>query len=356
LKQVFFFLFLFISPVLLFAQQPDSVIAKKDSGIRKNSSAGLKKDSSAGPEKNLSPGLKKNSPLVLKEDSSFVLKEDSSFVKHSDSVVIKSDSVAVIKKDSILNRSATYYIAIKKILKENRFLNSGGKPVAMANQIKKRYPQDSFFYLLAVIAMILGFFRFFYTRYFNNLFRVFFNASLRQSQLTDQLLQAKLPSLFFNMLFVLTGGIYVYLLLRYYNWISAGDFWPVLFYCTLSLGIIYLVKFITVKFTGWLTGYKEVTGIYVFIIFLINKILGILLLPFSVIIAFSVPALATAAVIISLLLIGLMFLLRFFRSYGLLQHQLKISRFHFFMYVAGIEILPVLLIYKGLVLLLSKNL
>ncbi|MEP7111225.1 MAG: DUF4271 domain-containing protein, partial [Ferruginibacter sp.] len=201
-----------------------------------------------------------------------------------------------------------------------------------------------------------GFFRFFYTRYFNNLFRVFFNASLRQSQLTDQLLQAKLPSLFFNILFVIIGGLYVYLLLRYYGWISDQDFWPVLFYCTLSLGIIYLIKLITLKFTGWLTGFKEVTNTYVFIIFLINKILSILLIPFAVIIAFSMPDLVTAAVIISLLFIGLMFLIRFFRSYGLLQHQLKISRFHFFMYVVGIEIVPVLLIYKGLVLLLSKNL
>ena len=225
----------------------------------------------------------------------------------------------------------------------------------MGIHIKKKDSQDSLFYILVLIGGLLGFFRFTYTRYFNNLFRVFFNASLRQSQLTDQLLQARLPSLFFNILFVLIGGIYVYLLLKYYNWVSGQDFWTVLFYCTISLGIIYLVKFITVKFTGWVTGFKEVTNTYAFIIFLINKILGILLLPFAVIIAFSIPNLVTASVIISLLLIGLMFLLRFFRSYGLLQHKLKVSRFHFFLYVIGIEVVPVLLIYKGLVLLLSKN-
>ncbi|MBC7889401.1 MAG: DUF4271 domain-containing protein [Ferruginibacter sp.] len=314
LKQVCFLLFLFFSTFLLFAQQPDSVIHSMDSVVR----------------------------------------TDSFFVKKADSLIITSDSV--VKKDSSISRSVSYTTLIKKILKENRFLNSFGKPVAMSNQIKKKYPQDSFFYLLAAIAAILGGFRFFYTRYFNNLFRVFFNASLRQSQLTDQLLQAKLPSLFFNLLFILTGGVYVFLLLRHYKWISVMDFWPVLLYCMLSLGIIYLIKFLTLKFTGWLTGFKEVTDTYVFIIFLINKILGIVLLPFAVIIAFSVPGLVTAAVIISLLLTGLMFLLRFFRSYGLLQHQVKVSRFHFFIYVAGIEIVPVLLIYKGLVLLLSKNL
>ncbi len=314
LKQVSFILFHFIFPVLLFAQQHDSIIVKKDS-------------------------------IVIK---------DSSFVNQTDSLIIKSNSV--IEKDTVISRAASYNITLQKILKENHFLNTDEIPVAMDNQIKSRYPQDSLFYLVVVIALTLGVFRFFYTRYFNNLFRVFFNASLRQSQLTDQLLQAKQPSLFFNMIFVLSGGVYVYLLLRYFNWVSAPNFWPVLFYCTLSLGIIYLIKFITLKFTGWLSGFKEVTNTYIFIIFLINKILGILLLPFTIIIAFSMPALSTAAVMISLLFVGLMLLLRFFRSYGLLQHQLKVSRFHFFMYVAGIEILPVLLIYKGLVLLLSKNL
>jgi hypothetical protein len=140
------------------------------------------------------------------------------------------------------------------------------------------------------------------------------------------------------------------------HWISNLDFWQILAYCTFSLGLIYLIKFFTIKFTGWLTGLTEVTNNYVFIIFLFNKVIGILLLPFIVIIAFSMPAIANSAVIVSLLLIGILLLLRFFRSYALLQNQLKLSQFHFLMYVAGVEIIPVLIVYKGLVVLLSKNL
>jgi len=312
--------------VLLFAQQTDSVFAKKDSG-----------------DKVILPSS------AVKEDSAL-------FAKWPDTAVAKHDSAVLARKDTVISRSATYLARVQKIVKANRFLNSAGPPLAIKSRVKKSHDADNFFYLLAFIALLLGSFRFFYTRYFNNLFRVFFNASLRQSQLTDQLLQAKLPSLFFNIVFVLTGGFYIYLLLMYYHWISPGNFWLVLLYCTLSLAAIYVIKYITVKFTGWLTGYKDVTNTYVFIIFLINKILGVLLLPFTVIIAFAIPAIATGAIIISLLLIGLMILLRFFRSYGLLEHKLKISRFHFLMYVAGIEILPVLLIYKGLILLLGKNL
>jgi len=314
LKQVLSFLFLFMLPVLLFAQQPDSILAKNDSTIKK----------------------------------------DTTLSTRSDTLLLKTDSI--LKKDTIIKQAVSYSYTSKKLLKENQFLNWSGQPEAMVNKVRSPGSQESFFYLLATLAAILGFFRFFYTRYFNNLFRVFFNASLRQSQLTDQLLQAKLPSLLFNVLFVLSGGVYVYFLLRYYNWIQPQRFWLMVLYCSLSLGIIYLVKFIGLKFTGWLTGYKETTNTYVFIIFLINKILGVLLIPFTVIIAFSMPTLVTVSIVISLLLIALMFLLRFFRSYGLLQNQLKINGVHFFLYVVGIEIVPVLLIYKGLILLLSKSL
>ena len=319
-KQVLSILLFCISPVLLLAQQPDSALVKPDS-IPETSVA---KDS-----------------LVSKIDSTKLALIDSAALRH----------------DSIVTAKRTSYIAsIKRIVKDNYYLNSTGKPSAMVSKVRHYSSPESVFYLILLITALLAFFRYFYTRYFNNLFRVFFNASLRQSQLTDQLLQAKLPSLFFNIVFILTGGIYVYLLLSYYHWIQPNNFWLVAFYCALSLAIVYIGKLISLKFTGWVTGYSEVTNTYIFIIFLINKILGILLLPFAVIIAFSTPSLITASVIISLLLISLMFLLRFFRSYGLLQHQLKISKLHFFMYVAGVEIIPLLLIYKALILLLSKNL
>jgi hypothetical protein len=206
------------------------------------------------------------------------------------------------------------------------------------------------------VVFLLACCRFFFARYFTNLLRVFFNTSLRQSQLTDQLLQAKLPSLLFNSYFIVAGGLYGYFLLLHYHWITETHKWLLIAGCIGATGIVYIVKFSALKFTGWLTGYSEATNTYVFIVFLINKIIGIFLIPIVIIIAFSDAKVASMAVLISLLCIGLMLLLRFFRSYGLLQHQLKVSRLHFFLYIIGVEILPLLLIYKALMLLLDKNL
>jgi len=122
------------------------------------------------------------------------------------------------------------------------------------------------------------------------------------------------------------------------------------------LGLVYFIKYCTLKFTGWLTGLTETTNTYVFITFLINKIIGIFLVPFIIILCFSDYEIVRYAAIISLMSIGIFLLLRFFRSYGILQNQLKISKFHFILYIAGIELLPLLLIYKGLMIYLSKNL
>ena len=122
------------------------------------------------------------------------------------------------------------------------------------------------------------------------------------------------------------------------------------------MGTLYFIKYCTLKFTGWITGLKEAVDTYVFVIFLINKIMGIFLVPFIIIIAFSGTQIVDIAALISLICVGIFLLLRFLRSYGLIQNQLKISKFHFLFYIISLEILPLMLIYKGLMIYLTKNL
>lgn len=302
MKHLFSYCLFFLLPVLLLAQQPDS--------------SGIKKDS----------------------------------FKAKDSVIQKD---SLIFKDSIakqLNKKAVLPDRDSAFFSSSRYFNLTDKPVAAENQIKKTNSQDFLFCLLLSILFMLAFLRLFYKRYFNNLFRVFFNTSLRQSQLTDQLLQAKQASLLFNLFFVITGGIYTYFLLRHFNLISSAKMIRIMIYCIGCLAMIYLGKFLVLKFTGWLTGLSSATDTYLFVIFLINKIVGVLLVPVIIIISFSQTMIVKVVVSVSILLIILLLILRFFRSYGLLQNQLKVSRFHFLLYIIGIEVIPLLLIYKSLMI------
>ncbi len=265
-----------------------------------------------------------------------------------DSVSQQADSVQVPQITAGVDSVKKTDSVIPVFKAVNQLLNSKAKPVSLAMQIKKKEGKDILFYIIAGLILFLAFLKYIYSRYFTNLVRVFFNTSLKQSQLTDQLLQAKLPSLLFNSFFVISTGLYVYTLLSYLH-VFKYDNWVVLFYSIALIALIYLTKFCTLKFTGWITGLKEITNTYIFVIFLINKIMGIFLVPFIVILAFSDVTLVKTTILISLISIGLFLLLRFFRSYGLLQNQLKLSRFHFLLYIIGIELLPLLLIYKSLV-------
>jgi hypothetical protein len=52
--------------------------------------------------------------------------------------------------------------------------------------------------------------------------------------------------------------------------------------------LVYLVKYLFLLFTGWVFNSQEATGSYVFVVFLVNKVMGVLLIPFLLIFAFAV--------------------------------------------------------------------
>lgn len=281
---------------------------------------------------------------------------DKAGIQMTDSFVTR-DSASVGLKDSLTDTvKEKVQSPLQRLLSDHLFLNTKSTATSFIQSERKRKSKDLLFYTVFSLVFVFALLKFIFSRYFSNLFRVFFNTSLRQSQLTDQLLQDKLPSLLFNGLFVLIGGAYIYLLLAYFEKPGSLQGWKLLLLCTTSLAIIYLVKFIVLKFSGWVTGFKQEADTYIFIVFLVNKILAIYLIPLMIIVAFSDRQVVEIAIILSYVLIGLMLLLRFFRSYSLLRSRIHVSRLHFFLYIAGIEIIPLALIYKAALLFMSKNL
>ena len=100
--------------------------------------------------------------------------------------------------------------------------------------------------------LFLVFFKMAYEKYFNNLTRVFFNTTLRQSQLVDQLLLAKFQSMLMNVFFSLAGGLFIFLLLNYYGK-STIDQYDTLCYCILAVIGVYFFKYIFIHFF-WVVG------------------------------------------------------------------------------------------------------
>ena len=265
------------------------------------------------------------------------LKKDSASMIH--------DSPGVVTKPVM----KSYFSIVDSLLSSNKFINT--KDPAFFFIIQKRQPngEEFIFYAVCVIVLILGIFRTFYNGYFDNLFKVFFNSTIRQNQLTDQLLQSALPSLILNVFFTISAGFYIWLVFKHYHYPRLIDNQVLLPSCILGIGVLYFFKYAILKFIGWMTGMYQATDNYIFVIFLVNKVAGIALVPFIILIALGMPVLVNILVIISLILMGLVFLSRYLKTYGLLESRFPLDPLHFMIYIIAIEVIPLLVIYKILI-------
>lgn len=248
----------------------------------------------------------------------------------------------------VVNASAVN--VLDSFYRQHPLLSSKGYIVNIART--HTYPdKTNAFYLILFLCLLLGSIRYSDRRYFQNLWKAFWNPTLSNRQLRDQLESVPLPSLLMNIFFVASTGAYIY----YVGLITFPQrsvvIAPSLLVLILIGGVmvIYLVKYATIRFSGWAFRLESITSQYLFNVFLINKILGIVLLPFVVILAFAGSAFIQPAIILSFTLAIVLFANRYIRSWQVFRSFFKYGKFHFFMYLCASELLPLAVLMKLLV-------
>ena len=313
--------------LLLICLYPAAIFAQVDS--TNNQTDSLQKDS-----------LRPKPRTIRIKDSTRVIEPTT---LHIDSLQLK-DSIRVKDSLRLVQQAAD---SLQKKLTEKQL------PVQVLKEGDKKIftGKEYLFYYLIFLLILFGLLRRAFAKYFYDLFRVFFKTTLKQRQTQEQLLQSSLASVLMNSFFVLSAGLYVNFLLQYFQLVIADNFWLQYIYCAGALAAIYVVKFIGLKITGWLFNVSNATDSYTFIVFIINKMLGIFLLPFLLLLAFAKDPLYSSAMVISWLGIGLLLIYRFILSYRALRKEVKLNSFHFILYILGFEVIPLLLIYKLLLLI-----
>lgn len=218
-------------------------------------------------------------------------------------------------------------------------------PELMIEHRKISSTNDYLFYFLLGLIFILGLVRVTFSKYFNSLFQLFFQTTFRQHQTRYQLFQDKLPSLLMNIFFVLSFGMLITLIVQYYNIIFL-NFWNVYFYCCVVLTIIYLVKYLFITSMGWIFNVTKAANAYLFVIFYLNKMIGVIVLPLLFCIVYSPNNLVKIAIVIAEILVLIILIHRCFFIKKIVQKTIQISALHFFLYICAAEVIPLLLIYK----------
>ncbi len=336
-------LFLFILSYLpLAAQTVDSGAVKKPAAPKKPVVTRHASDSTRP----------KPRPVRLKTDSlkQHAIRRDTAALKKTaitpvDTTHRSDTTLAAAPKPKAVS---AYDIYLKKIEGENILLKPGRPVFYDTNPMRPYRDMDWLVYLMGGVLLVLSVVRLSYRKYFSDLFRAFFNPTLSQRQLKDQLSQSPFPNLLLNIFFSIALGLYLYLVLYRQQVFPQAEPWLLIPGLVALVAIVYGIKYVMLRFCGWLFGNVELADAYIFILYLINKILGVLLVPFLVIMAFCKPEIARTFLYISIFFIILLIVYRYIRSYSLVRQYLSFSKLHFFLYLCAFEVAPVLILTKVL--------
>ena len=148
------------------------------------------------------------------------------------------------------------------------------------------------------------------------------------------------------LMYIINTGIFIYLLAMLYGFNKGSHQFVTLLYCILGYGLLVLLRHLVLFLIGTIFPVSKETTLYNFNIIIFGIILGVLLVPVNVFIAFgpveAVPVLTTVV----LVLLGIAYLFRSLRGLLIANKLIVFYKFHFLLYICTVEIAPILIITK----------
>ena len=143
--------------------------------------------------------------------------------------------------------------------------------------------------------------------------------------------------------FIVNAAIFVYLIL--YNLFDQSG-WNVFQLCFFTVLLIYVVRHIFLSFISSSFPIQKEVSLYGFTIQSFNLFIGIVLIPLNLIIAFGPEKIAVSLIYLTVVIVGLLLVLRSFRGLLISSRWISGNIFHFLLYLCAFEILPILLLIK----------
>lgn len=288
-------------------------------------------------------------PRIIKKDSAAIARDS---LAKLDSIIV-ADSIKNTKdvRPTISLFKQQPFVSVWQNHPVFRFTN----PMRYSITVKKWQGKEAIFYSVIGLLLFFALIRNGFGRYIQDLFSSYFRTTVKQKQIKEQLLQNPLPSMLLNLFFTLSTGMFLALLFQYFQLGVEFNFWLLYLYCVIGLICVYALKFVSLKLLGWIFQVSGTIDSYIFIVFTTNKIIGILLLPFLVVLAFTYGVVNEAAMSLSIMVVLGLIAYRFFLSFVSVRSQVRISFLHFLIYLFAFEIIPLLLINKLLFKFLGET-
>jgi len=188
-----------------------------------------------------------------------------------------------------------------------------------------------------------------YKSYVIKTYRAFTNENFLKLVHREQGGILQFPYFFLYLVFVINAGIFIYFICRHFGYIHT-DRLGTLFVLIAIIGGVFLLKHLALKFMGFIFPIGKETQQYSFTITIFSIIVGLILAPLNTFIAYAPESITTQLIFGSAFIIALVYLFRHFRGLFIGSRYIAMHKFHFFMYLCTVEIAPVFILLKIIML------
>lgn len=196
--------------------------------------------------------------------------------------------------------------------------------------------------LLALLTILVTMFRQVYQR----AYRGFLNENMLNQIHRESQGSGPLPYFILYGFFLLNAGTFVFLVTRHFGAVLPGGLWQGWLMCAGGVSLLLIAKHLLLAFLGAVFPVGKEVASYNFTIVVFGTLLGLLLVPANVFIAYGPAEFTRPAVFTTFGVIGLVYAFRSLRGLFIANNFLASNKFHFFLYLCIVEITPVLVLVK----------
>lgn len=277
---------------------------------------------------------------------------DSVFVLKTDTITIdtllqsKSKSFAALTDSAFFDSTKTSKIEpleVNTLFKTHKLQLNQYYP----QTIEKQNP-DWFTIILVTIIIAVTLLKVFYSKIFFQIFKAFVNNNTANQIVRDENLLVQRASILLSVICYLVFALFTYKITQFYNYENqyVGQGFIKFLFIAIFIGISYSVKMITLKLFGNIFNYEKPTVSYIFNLFLINNVLGIVLLPLLIILTYFNSDYFIYILKLCIAIIILFYLYRLIKGVLIWTSIPRYNLFYLFLYICALEIAPLLIIYK----------
>jgi Domain of unknown function (DUF4271) len=196
--------------------------------------------------------------------------------------------------------------------------------------------------MLAYLMVLVGSSRSFLQKIYGG----FLNDNLLRIQYRE-LSSVTLPGyLAFYALFIANISIFTYLVLDYLGNVGTDNRLEILFSCIFGIAIAFVLKHFILSLVGFVFPISKEVGLYAMTISVFNIILGLILAPMNLLVAYAPTTMTKNLLLLTVAMIALVYGYRIIRSLLIGLRFVGENLFHFLLYLCTMEIAPLMVIAK----------